>query len=238
MTPVSDREVKPKALFTTSDLIQQIRDYQQRHRELLHSDHFVFDCPLDPKYRCKPDYIWFGINPGNDSSDWARLPYNTEETRDYDFQEKHGRSKASKTRMDKLRCFLGAERFRQTSHCEFFFWGSPDTRKAFRQRYGYNFKGNPHEGFCWRLNLELIERVRPKAIFAEGKAQLSLWKQRVTLTDCRSHLAPDGTTLLEEGRLFEGQTAFYCFDHLSALGNSIKFRPLLRRQLFELLANI
>lgn len=221
--------------FSTSDLIQQIRRYQSRpeNRELLRSHHFVFDCPLDPDYREKPDYLWFGINPGGDDADWERLPCNAEETRDYDFQVEYGRSSASSKRLDNVRDFLGTARFQLTSHCELFFWCSRNTGKAFRERYGYAFNGNPHEHFCWRVNMELIERVRPKAIFAEKRAYLSLWDGRCDLMDRRTHSGPNGTVLLEEARMLGGWTAFYCFDHLSALGQSIANRPLLKQKVRE-----
>ena len=34
-------------VFSTSDLIKKIRDYQNKNPELLESHHFVFDCPLE-----------------------------------------------------------------------------------------------------------------------------------------------------------------------------------------------
>ena len=85
--------------FSTRDLIAEIRSYQEEHPELLKSHHFVFDCPLDRSNLDRPDFIWFGVNPGTDEEDWRRFPHNGEETRDRDFQDKLGRSTASKRRM-------------------------------------------------------------------------------------------------------------------------------------------
>lgn len=79
--------------FSTSDLIAEIRSYQEEHSELLKSHHFAFDCPLDRSNLARPDFIWFGVNPGTDEEDWRQLPSNTEETRDLDFQTEFGRTR-------------------------------------------------------------------------------------------------------------------------------------------------
>ena len=68
--------------FQSSDLIQKIRDYQDTHTELKKSHHFVFDCPLDKAHAGKPDFVWLGLNPGSDETDWQKWPSgpNMEET--------------------------------------------------------------------------------------------------------------------------------------------------------------
>ena len=68
----------------TSDLIRAIKEYQNRNVELLQkSHHFVFDCPLDFQNSDVTDYIWIGLNPGNDEDDWFKTNgRNDEETRD------------------------------------------------------------------------------------------------------------------------------------------------------------
>ena len=89
----------------TSDLIREIKEYQSRNVELLKkSHHFVFDCPLDFQNSDETNYIWMGLNPGNDEDDWLKTGgRNDEETRDRDFQEIFGRSRGSKTRKTKIK---------------------------------------------------------------------------------------------------------------------------------------
>ena len=201
--------------FSTSDLIAQVRSHQEQHRELLKSHHFVFDCPLDRTNVARPDFIWFGVNPGTDEEDWRRSSTNSEETRDFDFQAEHGRSKASERRMEKLRRFLGADRFQRTTHCELFFWCSGDTGSAFRERYGYPFHSNPHWDFCCAMNKHLIERVKPIAVLAESHSKLHLYQRRLGLRPVRTHKNDRGVVLVEELR-FDGGIPFYCFLHLSS----------------------
>lgn len=227
--------------FSTSNLIAKVRRHQKKHKELQQSHHFVFDCPLDPKYEDKPDFVWFGVNPGNDEEDWERFKTkgNTEETRDFDFQAEWGRSKASCRRMNALRRFLGHDVFRRTTHCELFFWGSKDTGKSFEQRYGYPFdESNPHWNFCCDRNKELIERIRPKAIMAESRKKLSLYECRLGLLRdwAHQHHSTTGELLIEERR-FEDSTPFYCFDHLSAIGKAAARRSKVKEKLADLLEN-
>jgi len=70
----------------------------------------------------KPDYIWMGLNPRNDSPDWERTSNkNDEETRERNFQEIFGRSRSSKARMTKVERFLGTDYFHSTTHTKLFF---------------------------------------------------------------------------------------------------------------------
>ena len=223
------------ATFSTSDLISQIRRRQENHPELKRSHHFVFDCPLDRTYSGKPDYIWFGVNPGTDTEDWQRFGSNSEETRDFDFQAEHGRSKASTTRINALRVFLGDEVFHRTTHCELFFWCSSNTGKAFKKRYGYTFEDNPHWDFCCEINRKLIERVRPKAVMAESRNKLLLYETRLGLQPGQTHRNVAGDVLVEQ-RWLNGGIPFYCFDHLSALGVYIRRRPEVSVKIAELLS--
>lgn len=201
--------------FSTSDLNERIRDHQDAHSELKRSHHFVFDCPLESMYTGKPDYIWFGVNPGSDDEDWTQHGENTEETRDYDFQLERGRSEASTKRMKKIRKFLGPDRFGRTTHCELFFWCSKNTGRAFDERFGYSFATNPHWDFCCQINRKLIKRVQPKAVLAESRGKLGIYSARLGLRRIKPHRSADGETLIEELEL-EGGIPFYCFDHLSA----------------------
>ena len=199
--------------FSTRDLVEEIRAYESVHPELLKSHHFVFDCPLDSAWQGRPSFLWLGVNPGSDEQDWKQRPTRTEETREFDFQSEFGRSTASKSRMTRLRNFLGEDRFRRCTHSELFFWCSTDTEEAFRKRYKYSFEENPHWDFCTRMNRELFMRIRPKAVLAESLKRLRLYERRLELT--RVHAHPAGETRIEELRFGDG-TPFYCFDHLSA----------------------
>lgn len=220
--------------FSTTDLIEQIRSYQEKHTVLLKSHHFVFDCPLDRANVAEPDFIWFGVNPGTDEEDWRRFSTNSEETRGFDFQAECGRSAASARRMEKLRRFLGADRFRRTTHCELFFWCSRDTGSAFGRRYGFPFNSNPHWDFCCAINKRLIERVKPIAVLAESRPKLHIYERRLGLRPGSTHRNDKGEVLVEERRL-DGDIPFYCFDHLSSLGDAIARRPAVRDKVAALL---
>ena len=220
--------------FVTNDLIVRIRDYQSENSELLRSHHFVFDCPLDRQYAGRPRFVWLGANPGSDCDDWKRLPMNTEESRDYDFQVEHGRSPGSEKRLRRLRNFVGQDVFRRMTHSQWFFWASKNTGVAFKKRYGYTFKRNPHWAFCCCMNRSLIERVRPIAIVGEGRWIARLNARRLGLEQGPAHESADGETLIEEWR-FGGDVPFYVFDHLSALGKSIRYRSEVQERLASLL---
>ena len=218
----------------SGDLIEKIRKYQEANPELKKSHHFVFDAPLHPDYKGSPEYVWLGVNPGSDDEDWNRpSSSNTEETRDCDFQLINGRSKASNKRMNKLRKFLGHDRFQKTTHCELFFWGSSDTKRA-SDRYGYSFENNPHWDFCTRMNLALIQKIRPKAVFAERRNLLELYRDKLGLEFVTTHYSDELAPLIAEYRFKEGYP-FYCFDHLSAVGKAIPRRELVKQRLIELL---
>ena len=222
--------------FTTTDLIERIRGYQYQvdHPELLKSHHFVFDCPLDRTHRGWPRFVWMGINPGDDDGDWARLPENSEESRDCDFQVVHGRSAGSKERLDRLEAFVGPAVFQAMTHSQWFFWGSKNAGKCFKARYGYSLRANPHWTFCCEMNRELIARARPVAVMAEGRWIAKLNARGLGLQRGPEHKSADGEILIEEWR-FESDVPFYTFDHLSALGKSIPLRPKVRELLADLL---
>ena len=222
--------------FETTDLIERIRAYQSENAELLRSHHFVFDCPLDQQYTRKPRFVWIGVNPGSDCDDWMRLPENTEESRDYDFQIEHGRSEGSANRLSNLRHFVGENVFCRMTHSQWFFWGSKDATKSFKARYEYSLRNNPHWAFCCGMNRSLIERARPLAVLAEGRWIARLNACRLGLQKVCDHKHADGDTLIEEW-VFDGELPLYAFDHLSALGKSIPLRPALRERLAALLGD-
>ena len=141
--------------FSTSDLILQIRNYQDQHSILKEkSHHFVFDCPLNPSFTEKPDFVWMGLNPGRDEDNWEKTKgKNDEETRDRDFQDLYGRSENSKDRLRDIKKFLGETTFDRTTHTELFFWCSNNIDKDFKARYGTSFNSSPHLEFCISINL-------------------------------------------------------------------------------------
>ena len=131
------------------------------------------------------------------------------------FRLEHGRSVGSQRRLKKLRWFLGDELFGRTALTMKFFWSVNNTNAAFKQRFGYTFNRNPHQDFCSQTNLELIERIRPKAVFAESRPLLNRYVREFGLTPVATHFGPDDAPLVEERR-FEVGTPFHCFDNLSA----------------------
>ena len=210
----------------TSDLIARVRAHQEAHPDLKKSHHFVFDCPLDPSHDGPTEYVWLGLNPGGDDEDWARHGINTEETREYDFQVEHGRSRGSTHRLRKLRAFLGDDVFRRTTHSQLFFWCSDGINQAFRDRYGYTFQDHPHWDFCCEINRALIDRIQPKAVFAESRPTLRFYEGRFGLLPGPTHRNAAGQVLIVERRLESG-APFYCFDHLSARRNHAEVRAKL-----------
>ena len=68
-----------KKVFSTTDLIEQIINYQNKNSELLRSHYFVFDCPLGSNTQLKPEFIWMGINPGKDEEDWKKTKNKNDE---------------------------------------------------------------------------------------------------------------------------------------------------------------
>ena len=93
-------------IFSTNDLIKKIEDYQNINKILKEkSHHFVFDCPLEKSFVTKPEFIWIGVNPGDDAGDWDKTAgKNSQETRAFDFQENVGRSRNSQRRRKQFKC--------------------------------------------------------------------------------------------------------------------------------------
>ena len=162
-------------VFSTTDLIEQIRDYQNKNSELLKSHHFVFDCPLEYEglggnTKLKPVFIWMGINPGNDKESWEETKDNDEETRDRNFQIPK-RTQSSKNTMKELIRLLGNVNFTKTTLTEMFFWGSDGIDGGFKNRYEYPFHNNRHMKFCLEINKELFKRINPKFIIGPHYAK-------------------------------------------------------------------
>ncbi|MCB6182577.1 hypothetical protein LIN78_03305 [Leeia sp. TBRC 13508] len=198
----------------SADLIERIRNYQIEKKLLKKSHHFVFDCPLNFSRPCHPRYIWIGLNPGDDNSDWETTDQkNDEETRDRNFQEVYGRSRGSKTRMTKMRHFLGQEVFDQTTHTELFFWCSRNLQNDFEKRYGTQFSKSPHLEFCIEVNKELVNRIEPRAIFFESLDRISILQKSFSLEKINSY--PAGDRRVDE-YVMDGKFRLINFDHLSA----------------------
>ena len=199
----------------TSDLIREIKEYQSRNSELLKkSHHFVFDCPLDFQNSDETNYIWMGLNPGNDEDDWLKTEgRNDEETRDRDFQEVFGRSRGSKTRKTKIKNFLSSSIFKKTTLTELFFWCSKNITHDFQKRYGTSFSTSPHLEFCIYLNKELINRVQPKAVFFESLDNIKILGDMFNLRKLKIHHA--GSRRIDE-YLIDEKYRLLNFDHLSA----------------------
>ena len=224
-------EPKIKPNLATGDLIKKVRERQEQYPELMKSHHFVYDLPFKAGETTK--YLLIGASPGRDDLDWEKTGnLHDEETRDRDFQAIFGRSLGSQKRLDKIQSFFGGLTYRHMSQSQTFFWCSPNTGKGFEARYGYKFKGNPHELFCAQMNMELITRLKLTAVFVEGHQNIDALK-RAGKCEFRYQLeSQNGNIFFKEWRL-ENETPCFSFTHLSALGNHIKDRPELSKLIRE-----
>ncbi len=224
------------SIFSTTDLITKIRDYQKQNLELIkNSHHFVFDCPFNSTNRNKPDFIWIGLNPGNDSYDMNREKgngrENTEETRDKDFQNIFHRSDGSRKRMKKIKDFLGQNIFDKTTHTELFFWCSADIGKDFERRYRTKFHSSPHLNFCLEMNRQLILRIAPKLIFLEGMnkahSYIDILRRVFSISKVKSiPVETSDYSRYIDIYLLDNKFELYNFDHLSARGKMMKTNKL------------
>ena len=207
-----------------------VREREQQFPELKNSHHFVFDLPFVAEER--PEFILISANPGDDTEDWkATNGARDEETRDRDFQAIFGRSNGSRRRLDKVQAFLGGLTFRKTTQTQAFFWCSKNTEKEFQNRFGYKYDDNPHRRFCAELNLKLIERLNPKAIFVEGHGNVSALSEITSCDHAEDYQhSESGYIFLKEWKLSDTYPLF-SFTHLSALGSHLKERAELSRLL-------
>ena len=65
------------------------------------------------------------------------------------------------------------------------------------------------------MNLALIDRLRPRAVFAESRPLLERYEHEFGLIHVATYYGADDYPSLEERRFKDG-TPFYCFDNLSA----------------------
>ncbi len=214
----------------TGDLIQMVREREQQFPELKNSHHFVFDLPFVSEER--PEFILISANPGDDTDDWkATNGARDEETRDRDFQAIFGRSNGSRRRLDKVQAFLGGLTFRKTTQTQAFFWCSKNTEKEFQNRFGYKYDDNPHQRFCAELNLKLIERLDPKAIFVEGHGNVSALSAVTSCVQVKDYQHSESGYIFLKEWILSGTYPLFSFTHLSALGNHLRERAELSRVL-------
>ena len=214
-------------------MIQQVRDRSTTFQELKNAHHFVFDRPLDPSYQGNSEFVWLSVHPGEGDDDWEICNQFTEETRDYNFQLDHGPSRGSQSRIEKMLWFLGDEMFSRTTLTMLFYWSVSDSYDAIKSRFGYTFSQNPHWDFCTRTNLELIHRIRPRAVFAESRPGLKYYEHEFGLSQVKTYCDTDGYHILEQ-RQFEDGTPFFCFDNLSARRGHSEVRQLVHKLIHEI----
>ena len=176
----------------TNDLFQRIRNRSTVHLELQKAHHFVFDCPLDRSYRGRAEYVWLSVHPSEGDDDWDLCPHNMEETRDWNFQLEYGPSVGSQRRLKKLRWFLGDETFRHTTLTMLFFWSVSDIRTAFTEKISYTFNKQLRSNFFSETNLAVIDRMRPRAVFAESRPLLNRYEHEFGLIPVATYYDADG----------------------------------------------
>lgn len=173
--------------------IERIRSYTRSNPELLQSHHFLYDLPLSGNG--DGEYLVIGVNPGEVESDWEKWPSPTEETSLFDFHLASGSRGSGSTRWRNLvEQFCGTDRALMS---EFFLWSSPDTGKAFQQRFGVPIERSPHLGFCLQANLELICTYMVKAVLAPGLKSVQLFSRAYGLRHIRTITAGNGHVLVQ-----------------------------------------
>lgn len=139
--------------------LERIREYTRQHDELQRAHHFTFDLKLGAIIR----YIVMGMNPGEPGEDHLKRGP-TEETSEFDFQEKYGRSVSSGRWYSTVRKIM---RTNDVLLADCFFWSAP-SMNAFSAVFGYPFERAPHLGFCRDINREAIDFYKPAAIVVPG----------------------------------------------------------------------
>jgi hypothetical protein len=175
-TPVTPQPARRSDLLGN---IQAIAAYTGRHAELQQAHHFLYD--LRSPQDGVPEYVVMGVNPGETQNDWAMVAVPTEETSRYDFHEEHGRGRSSIRWSRAASYFLDGADHVLT---ELFFWSSRD-HVEFKRRYG-KLRSSPHLAFCVRLNGDLVEAYRPKAIVLPGLGHRGLCATGYGLTRVRT----------------------------------------------------
>jgi hypothetical protein len=177
----------------SANCLAQIRAYTAANAELLRAHHFLFDLPID-KGSDTAKFIVMGLNPGEQATDWELLNRPTEESREFDFHDTHGRGRSAVT------WSKWVEYFCQSTDVvlgEFFFWSSSKARKEFQDRFGTSLKRSPHLEFCRKMNCELIEHYEPAVVIAPGLEAIEFAPALYDLRYVRSVLAPNGHRLVE-----------------------------------------
>ena len=78
------------------------------------------------------------------------------------------------------------------------------------------------------MNLALIDRIQPRAVFVESRPLLKRYESEFELTPVATYYDKDRNPILETLRLERG-IPFYCFDNLSARRGHKEARRLVHR---------
>tara|TARA_A100001234_G_C12598354_1_gene373788 strand:- start:262 stop:1191 length:930 start_codon:yes stop_codon:yes gene_type:complete len=73
---------------------------------------------------------------------------------------------------------------------EYFFWSTPDIDE-FENRFGYNWKKNPHEEFCLSINRKLIDYYNTKIIIYFGIGDAERIKKTFNLEEVETYEVPE-----------------------------------------------
>lgn len=175
-----------------SQLMVEVREYQQQHRELLKSHHFVVAVPLN-KGADTFEYLVMGLNPGEQDGNWLAHSGPTEETVDYDWLDCIPRTDSSKRWRTKVEYFCGTTNVLQS---DLFFWSTNNIGSAFVDRFGTAFRKSPHLQFCCEINLKLVDLTQPKAVVAPGITHADEFAHRYGLSPVNSIVTEDGHRLI------------------------------------------
>lgn len=209
--------------------IQRIREYTQRHEELLRAHHFLYDKPINTdvsRYR----FAVLGVNPGEQAGDWAAWSEPTEETSLFDFREQLGqRPPASRRWRQLVEYFCGTDAVVMS---EFFLWSTKDTGDAFLAKFGHRIEQSPHLAFCVEMNRELIEAYGVSAVVAPGLKSLALFGKQYGLSHVRTVRTDNGHVLVDHYQR-DGVPWLFTKHWSAAFGFSKEQRELVRDYIAE-----
>lgn len=157
-------------------LLQNIRDYQNEHTDLLECHHFTFDLRVN-SVGAKPKIAVIGMNPGEVKADWRDFPTDTplEESSAKDFRLEQKRPANSTRWLNNIGYYFDEM---PTTTTEFFLWSTPNTGTAFVTRFGHQFGDSPHLDFCAKSNIGLLETHNINLIVCPGLDSITIAKGR------------------------------------------------------------
>jgi hypothetical protein len=141
--------------------IEEITTYTARYPELQEAHHFIYD--LRRPSSDKPMFVVMGINPGESNSDWELVCERREETSRHDFHAKGGPSRSARRWASDAQYYLDNAPY---VLAEVFLWSSKGMAQ-FGERFG-SLKKSPHLPICTKMNKEIIEVYKPKAVVLPG----------------------------------------------------------------------